>query len=94
MGMDREKEAWFVYERRVGEISAQPANAKGWLALIGCIGATIGGALAVFFAFFPRSPLVAGLAMAAVITGGVGGTIWLAVAKGRNVSSVKREGDA
>lgn len=79
-------EPWFVYERRVGEITAQPANAKGWIALIGCILATIAAALITFFALFSASPLVAGLAMGAVITAGVLGTIWLSVAKGRRVS--------
>lgn len=85
--MARDKgEPWFVYERRVGELRAEPVNAKGWIALIGCILATIAAALLVFFALFRTSPLIAGLTMGAVIVGGVLGTIWLSVAKGRRVS--------
>jgi membrane glycosyltransferase len=81
-----EKDAWFVYQRRVGELSAQPANAKGWFALIGCILGTIAIALLTFFVLMPVSPVVAGIAMGAAIVAGVSGTVWLSVAKGRRVN--------
>jgi membrane protein implicated in regulation of membrane protease activity len=88
---DRKRDdAWFVYERRVGEIRAEPADARGWFALVGAILGTTALALGVFFALFHRSPLLAGLAMGAVIVAGVLGTIWLAVAKGRRVDERDR----
>lgn len=83
---DKNDDAWFIYERRVGELSAQPANMKGWLALIGCILGTIAAALGVFFALFGVSPVLAGIAMGATIVACVLGTIWLSVAKGRRVN--------
>ena len=78
-------DAWFVYERRVGEVRAEPANARGWFALIGCILGTIAAALGVFFVLSRWSPLAAGLAMGATIIACALGTSWPAVAKGRRI---------
>ena len=82
---ERASDAWFVYSRRAGKISAAPANAKGWVAFLLCLALTI--ATGVILADYGLSvhPVVGFVLLAASILVGVGLMIALAVAKGRRV---------
>jgi hypothetical protein len=78
-----ERAAWFTYSRRPGKVSATPANARGWLALAGCIMGTVLVGRLVFRLALASHPVLAFAALISVITLGVLFTVWLAVVKGR-----------
>ncbi|GGE85804.1 hypothetical protein [Sphingomonas prati] len=82
---ERADDAWFVYSRRAGRISAAPANAKGWVAFLLCLGVTIATGLAIVDYGLSVHPVVGFVLLVASILASIGLTMALAVAKGRRV---------
>ena len=81
-----DRDAWFIFSRRPGKISAKPANAKGWVALTGCVAVTLlVGQLTSRWAL-GLHPILSFIVLMAVITVGVLLTVRLAIAKGRRVN--------
>jgi hypothetical protein len=80
-----ERDAWFVYSRRAGGISARPITVRGWIALGGCVALTLLVGMTVSGRAFRVHPLVGALAVMIVVLIGVALTIGLAVAKGRRI---------
>lgn len=76
-------DAWFVYTRTPGKVSAAPANLKGWAALIGCIALSSVFARLVVGWLLPMSPVLAFGTLAIIIVASVLLTIRLAIWKGR-----------
>jgi hypothetical protein len=76
-------DTWFVYSRSAVKITATPVNGKGWSAFVACVAFTIFVGIAVSRWAFTFHPLLAGLALAAVIVIGVLLIIRLVIAKGR-----------
>lgn len=80
-----DRDPWFIFSRRPGKIHARPANAKGWIALAGCVAVTVlVGQLASRWAL-GFHPVLGLIVLMAVITIGVLLTVRLAIAKGRQV---------
>jgi uncharacterized membrane-anchored protein len=76
-------EAWFVYRRTAGRITAMPANWKGWTAFVAAIAVNIAVAYALMALTAGLDPLL----RLALLIPAIGGGVWLiarlAVAKGR-----------
>ena len=75
--------AWFVYSRAAGRISAAPANAKGWIALILGCGLTMGIAMLLVPPAMRIHPVVGFATLAGLIVGSVLLILRLAIARGR-----------
>jgi hypothetical protein len=82
---ERAGEAWFVYSRRAGKISAAPANGRGWVAFLLCLGLTTAAGLAIVDFALSVQPVVGLVLLMVSMIGSIGLTIALAVAKGRRV---------
>lgn len=80
------RDVWFIYSHRPGEISAAPANAKGWVALAGCFAVTVLVGLAASRWALAFHPVFGFFALFGVVVIGVLVTIGLAMAKGRKVN--------
>ena len=82
-------DAWFVYARTPGRITATPANLKGWAALIAAIAALIGVTLLVSRSAFSFHPLASGATLFVIIPIGVLLIFQLVIAKGRPAKGVE-----
>lgn len=78
-------DAWFVYSRRAGKITAAPVNAKGWATLAACLTIIIVASWAVAGLAFEVHPALAWAGLFVVIAGGVLITVKIAMAKGRQL---------
>ena len=82
-GRPQAEDAWFRYTRSAGRITAAPANAKGWAALVGAILAPlfITGALGPMA--MRAHPLLFALMLSVAICGSLFVLFRLVLAKGR-----------
>ena len=79
-------DAWFIYSRSAGRISAGPANVKGWLALLMLIITTVALGHGVMLLTSSLHPFLRLLALSAVVLAGVLPIVRLALLKGRQVT--------
>jgi hypothetical protein len=81
--MGDRSDAWFIYERAPGTITAKPANGKGYAAFLSVLLSTI--MLGTGLVWFNRdlNPLILLLILASVIVTGVMLILGLALWKGR-----------
>lgn len=80
-----DRDPWFIFVRRPGKVSAKPANAKGWVALSGCVAVTVLVGLIASRSALGLHPVLGFIVLMAVITVGVLLTVRLMMAKGRQV---------
>lgn len=78
-----ERHVWLIYSRQPGKISAAPANAKGWVALAGCIVIIVPVGRVTSCCALQLHPVFGFFMLMAVIIFGVLLTIRLAIAKGK-----------
>ncbi len=81
-----ERNVWFFYSRRRGKITGAPTNAKGWLALAGCIAITLLVGLTVSRWALAFHPVFGFVALFGVVLLGVLLTIKLVMTKGQHIN--------
>ena len=89
------EEAWFVYTRTAGRITALPANWKGWAAFIAAVAANILAAYAVMAVTADIQPLARLVLLMMAIGGKSGfslGSPWRRAGRRSEVTPVKLKG--